>query len=276
MHPESPARVDAIVAKLSGAVQRGALSERVYESVKSQKNSVDYKYIDGDTYETAYTKKILKTTEVMIRDAVADLLAGRTRCSFVLCRPPGHHAYTSPGGFCHVNNVWTAVSYLRGAGISNIAIYDWDVHHGDGTEGHIEADSHGGVRFVSTHAFGRGIFPGTGDFKKTEKILNLPLRRGTGDELFLQTFQESVLPFLGKPSVLIVSAGYDAHTSDPMELMRLSTETYNKMAYTFHGLGIPVLFLLEGGYNPAVLAECVEATLQPWIIASVLDEAYSS
>jgi acetoin utilization deacetylase AcuC-like enzyme len=80
----------------------------------------------------------------------------------------------------------------------------------------------------------------------------------------MKCFREEVLPFIGKPEVLIVSAGYDAHQDDPMKLMNLTTNTYRHISEELKNIGSPILFLLEGGYNPGVLADCVFASLQPW------------
>ena len=116
------------------------------------------------------------------------------------------------------------------------------------------------------HAYGSGIFPGTGSSKdNTENILNIPMRCGTHSTEYLNNFTEQALPFLGRPDVIIVSAGYDAHTRDPMMLMNLQTYVFHTMSASLKELKCPVLFVLEGGYNPEVLAECVEATLTPWM-----------
>jgi acetoin utilization deacetylase AcuC-like enzyme len=163
------------------------------------------------------------------------------------------------------------VRKLHVLGKYKIGIYDWDVHHGDGTEHNIERASgpeYDSIRFVSTHAYGHGIFPGTGAYKKTQRILDLPLPKKTSGSMFFTTFKNEVVPFLktgGDLDILIVSAGYDAHRNDPMELMRLETEIYGHMAKTFQSFHVPILFLLEGGYSPSALADSVLETLKPFM-----------
>jgi acetoin utilization deacetylase AcuC-like enzyme len=118
------------------------------------------------------------------------------------------------------------------------------------------------------HAFGPGIFPGTGLYQ-SDTIMNIPLKVGTDSETYVGHFAGSVIPFLakGKPDILIISAGYDGHEKDPMGLLQLREQTYTYMSGQLKSLNCPVLFLLEGGYNPVVLASCVVATLEPWLSA---------
>jgi acetoin utilization deacetylase AcuC-like enzyme len=96
--------------------------------------------------------------------------------------------------------------------------------------------------------------------------MNLPLPRRTGSSAYLRVLRNDVLPFIGKPDVLIVSAGYDTHAADPMKLMNLKTETYGEIGRLLKDVGCPTLFLLEGGYNTTVLGECVVETLTPWLL----------
>ena len=277
-HPESPERVAAILRALQPCIQRKEIVLREFSAAVERRPEGGrrirhWRLKDGDTYATAFTPSILAISREMIQSAVNDLLSGETRCAFVFCRPPGHHATAdTPAGFCHQNNVWAAVELLRAAGSGrNISVYDWDAHHGDGTEALVENDTGSGIRFCSSHAFGEGVYPGTGAAKRTERVFNIPLAVGTDGKTHLAKFHADILPFLTKPvrpDLLILSAGYDGHRADPMELLAFDTETYNEMAKVLHALGIPTLFLLEGGYNPTALAECVVATLEPWVVAA--------
>lgn len=268
MHPENPLRVENIMATLRPSLGTG-IHVHVFDD-KGLPTKVTKKWLlsDGDTYVTDQTNAVLETSRLMIAAAVSH----NNHVSFVLCRPPGHHA--SPGrvsGFCHENNAWYAVTQLVGRGVRNICIYDMDAHHGDGTEVCVRANTaseYAGVRFVSTHAYGAGIYPGSGAASKDEKVLNLPLRRGTGVSAYMRVFRNDVLPFIGKPEILIVSAGYDAHENDPMQLLKLKTSTYGAIAEGLKDLGVPVLFLLEGGYNTMVLGACVMDTIHPWLFTN--------
>jgi len=276
MHPESPERITAILEALrpwiSGQfVRLHRFNEPITHLLE---RNVERAWLleDGDTYSSVYTKKVLLKTKEMIDGACLDIAGARTGCAYVLCRPPGHHA--SPGiksGFCHENNVATAVGFLREHGISNIAIYDFDVHHGDGTQRWLEAKktrSYDGVRFASTHAYGRNVYPYSGLPTSESRILNVPLPVGTEESAFLKAFRERILPFMGRPEVLILSAGYDGHRDDPMKLMKLTTDAYRLMGELLRELNVPVLWLLEGGYNCDVLGECVLASLSPWLLGN--------
>lgn len=276
MHPESPRRIEAILATLAPQFAAGTLrlSNFWSEDVPSgnPRPLRSWTLADGDTYRTVYTDDVVRVTKRMLLAAVEDMLDAKARCGFVLCRPPGHHAsLRGPAGFCHTNNVWTTVQLLLHHGLRRIAIYDWDVHHGDGTQAFVEnaaGDEYAQIRFVSTHARGPGIYPGTGAYEKSDRVLSIPFRRGAISIAFLTVFHEEVLPFLqsaGAPEIVLVSAGYDGHAEDPVELMRLTTETYGEMSDALRTLGCPVLFLLEGGYNPEALAASVLETLQPWM-----------
>lgn len=273
MHPECPQRVEAIMSHLAPYIDDGRIELHTFQSespLQIEYPIRSWTLSDGDTYETQHTKDVLTISRTMIHTAIDDLLEGKTSCAFVLTRPPGHHASADgPNGFCHENNVWTAVQKLQSHGQTRIGIYDWDVHHGDGTQAHVEAASPHDILFVSTHAYGPGIYPGTGKYLKSIDILNLPFPPGTDDAFFLSIFHNEVIHYLtreGPRDMIVVSAGYDAHKDDPMKLMSLSTSVYETMAATLKKeFDCPILFLLEGGYNPSVLGECVVATLKPFI-----------
>ncbi len=269
-HPESPLRVAGIIDALTKISDKVMIhANKGFEFPKtpeSYKQGRTWKLVDGDTYETQYTKVLVERGKEMIVNAITS----KSPVGFVLIRPPGHHASPiKPGGFCHFNNIWYAAEVAMSNGYKKIAILDWDVHHGDGTEKHVRLAKDSRIKFVSLHAYGPGIYPGTGDKSKTlEGVVNIPLARGTEPKEYLEAFHERAMPFLceeGNPDLILVSAGYDAHKDDPMELMNLEEETYTEMSKTLQAVGCPVLFVLEGGYNPVALGSCVVATLTPWI-----------
>ena len=270
-HPESPLRIKAIQAILESRIgivvkERSDPISRILEPASSH----CWNLTDGDTYCTPYTSALLGRGCEMIKEATRALALHGTPCAFVCIRPPGHHANAKgiASGFCHQNNVWIAVEQLKQQGFHSIGVFDWDAHHGDGTEDCVRSAADPNIRFVSMHAYGPGIFPGTGLYQ-SDTILNIPLKVGTDSETYVGHFIGSVLPFLakGKPDILIISAGYDGHEKDPMGLLQLREQTYTYMSGQLKSLSCPVLFLLEGGYNPQVLGSCVEATLKPWITA---------
>ena len=295
-HPEAPARVLAIRAAVlaAGLPVRGPPARLALPAGLSLQAARAWTLTrDPDTYITQATRAIAERAHAMVREAVAEVVHQRIRAAFVALRPPGHHASAASGprGFCHSNNAWVAVQAAQGLGVRRIAILDWDAHHGDGTEeivqSHNTAAIRSGaptVRFVSMHCVGAGVYPETGDdTRKTQlrereaalppadnrssrAVLNIAFERGTGARAWMAAFEARALPFLSAsdPQLLIVSAGYDAHIDDPMRLLKLTSKTYGRMAQRLAQLRCPVLFVLEGGYNPAALAESVLETLRPF------------
>jgi acetoin utilization deacetylase AcuC-like enzyme len=273
-HPESPDRLTAIRSMLMSLNPKSFLLRELADPLPKFEAPASTWFLDkGDTYCTPYTSLLLERGRRMIEDATRELALSKINCGFVFIRPPGHHANASGGasGFCHQNNVWIAVEQLKKQGFHSIGIFDWDAHHGDGTEDCVRMANDPSIRFASMHAYGPGVYPGTGGpGSSTENILNLPLPVGTDSEHFVGCFTSQVLPWLaeGKPDIVIISAGYDGHEKDPMALLQLRENTYAYMSSQLKLLDCPVLFLLEGGYNPGVLASCVKATLGPWFISS--------
>ncbi len=273
VHPEHPARVERIVAEV-GRLLHPKIDFRVTTEpldpalvAACNKKKAWSLLGDGDTYQTAATEALLERGCVMLDEAVDELAAGSHCSAFVLIRPPGHHAGPDGlhAGFCHQNNVWHAALRFCAAGFTNVTIFDWDVHHGDGTEALWRASTDP-IRFCSMHAFGPGIYPGTGHAYESEGLLNVPVREGTGSRTYYQLFREKVLPFLETADVLLISAGYDGHKEDPMGYLRLDEDTYRAMSRDLKEVGCPVLFVLEGGYNTDALARSVVETIRPWLV----------
>lgn len=206
--------------------------------------------------------------------AVAAWLAGVDRvwqeksAAFVLARPPGHHAEGDRGmGFCLLSNAAIAARYaLSLEGIERVAILDWDVHHGNGTQSLIEDDPR--LKYCSFHQ--SPAYPGTGTTTETgthHNILNLPLPPGSDVTDYQKLWHEKAVPFLAEfsPNLLIVSAGYDATAADPLAGMLLQPQDYSWFTKACRRLGAPLLFGLEGGYDYAALASSVAATIQAMV-----------
>ena len=191
------------------------------------------------------------------------------RCAFVAARPPGHHAEEQTAmGFCLFNNAAIAARALqREHGIERVAILDWDVHHGNGTQHLFERDP--SVFYASLHQYPH--YPGTGAASErglgegAGATLNLPQAAGSGDREWLGALEDEALPALEDfdPGFLIVSAGFDAHVRDPLSATRVSTEAYAEMTRLVLALaqrfGGKVVSLLEGGYDLEGLSASVEA-----------------
>ena len=205
--------------------------------------------------------------------AVDAVLAGEVRRSFALPRPPGHHAERNRAmGFCLFNNVAVAARYAQDAyGLERVAVIDWDVHHGNGTQWSFYEDP--SVLYVSVHEY--PLFPGTGLVQDTGRdigqgyTLNLPLPAGQTDRDYAIAFEEVVLPVLGEfdPQLVLVSAGFDAHRDDPLARMQLSVDGFRWMTRALLGIAEQhadgrIVHVLEGGYNLEALSEGVTAVLE--------------
>ena len=203
------------------------------------------------------------------------VMAGRVQSAFAAVRPPGHHAEPDrPMGFCLFDNIAVAARYLqRTVGIERVAIVDFDVHHGNGTQAAFEQD--GSVLFISLHQHPRTCYPGTGFEWETGsgpgegKILNIPLPPGTGDENYLAAMDQLVVPKLDafKPQFVLVSAGFDGHAEDPLAHLELSEEGFGRITQRLvaaadrHCNG-RLVSVLEGGYNLRALGRSVVRHLE--------------
>jgi acetoin utilization deacetylase AcuC-like enzyme len=209
--------------------------------------------LDPDTVasETSYEAALL---------AAGCTLGAVDRGGFALVRPPGHHA--PPGramGFCLVDNVAVAARYAQAElGIERVAIVDWDVHHGNGTQDIFWDDD--SVLFVSLHQW--PFYPGTGGpGEENETTVNVPLPAGSGDEEYLRAFTERVEPAVRvfEPELVLVSAGFDAHVDDPLAGMRVTRDGFRELASRSAALAPRIAAVLEGGYDPRTLPSLVEA-----------------
>lgn len=192
--------------------------------------------------------------------------------AIALPRPPGHHAIANRAmGFCLFNNIAiTARAAIRDYGIERVAIVDWDVHHGNGTEDSFYSEKE--VLFISTHQY--PAYPGTGRSDEIGKgdgtgyNINIPLPVMSGDAEAKHCFTSVIMPVLEQydPQILLVSAGYDAHERDPLASLTFSTRTFKWMAATLDKFcqdkGIPMFAFLEGGYEYTALAASVIETMR--------------
>ncbi len=211
--------------------------------------------LDPDTVasETSYEAALL---------AAGCALAAADRGGFALVRPPGHHALPDRAmGFCLVDNVAVTARYVQAElGLGRVAIVDWDVHHGNGTQDIFWDDP--SVLFVSLHQW--PFYPGTGGpGEENETTVNVPLPAGSGDEDYLLAFDELVAPAVRafEPELLLVSAGFDAHVDDPLAGMRVTADGFRELARRSAALAPRMAAVLEGGYDPGTLPVLVGAAL---------------
>lgn len=187
--------------------------------------------------------------------------ARQGRKAFSLMRPPGHHATGGRAmGFCYFNNIAIAAMAARDAGVGRVAVYDFDVHHGNGTE-EILLDK-AGFAFVSIHQ--SPLYPGTGRAHRGSNCFNYPVQPRASRDVYKEALQrglESVLKF--KPELVAVSAGFDAYARDPLAQSRLEAEDFMWIGRQLGGLGVPCFSVLEGGYS-GDLPQLILAFLKGW------------
>ena len=233
-------------------------------------------HLDSDTVMSDGSIDAALRAAGAVVDAVDEVMAGCADNAFCLVRPPGHHAERREAmGFCLFNNAAIGVLHAKATyRLERIAVVDFDVHHGNGTENILKDEP--GTLYISTHQ--DGAYPGTGSAKTKGglgQILNCPLPAGTGSDGFRDAYDRLLLPRLETfdPQLLIVSAGFDAHAEDPLANLRLTTEDFAWIterltaAAARHCRG-RLVSVLEGGYDLAALADSASAHLRGLMAAT--------
>lgn len=281
-HPERIQRLSAILRLLDDPIYGTLLRRDAPEATRAQLERVHtHAYVDevfasvpsmgraeldGDTVLSPGSGKAALRAAGAVTAAVDAVMAGEIRNAFCAVRPPGHHAERDLAmGFCVFNNVAVgAAQALDACGLGRVAIIDFDVHHGNGTQHIFAADPR--VLYVSTHQM--PLYPGTGarHEKGVGNICNAPLAPYAGSEEFRDAIEEIVLPAIErfKPEFLFISAGFDAHRADPLAALELETEDFAWVTEQLCALaaaqcGGRVVSTLEGGYDLNALAESAAA-----------------
>jgi len=285
-HPDTPERIEAIdgamgardwlgfEVRTAGAAEDDALlrvhSPRHIEHLR-ELAVLGGGAIDDDTFVGEASWRAALHSAGGACDMVRALVAGESGIAFAGLRPAGHHAErASAMGFCLLNNVAIAAELaISELGVERILILDWDVHHGNGTAEIFRRRDD--VLFASIHQ--SGTYPGTGALSDSGSgdgagyTINLPVHAGSDGEVWLSLLEYVILPAAREfaPGLVLISAGFDAHRFDPIGNCRLETEDFAQMACQVRDLadelGAPVGAVLEGGYNPRMLAACVVSTL---------------
>ncbi len=298
-HPETAKRLESILTGLKenklieNLIQVEARVAKIDEiSICHTKEYVKYVkefcengggYFDPDTYSNKYSYAAAATAVGSSIDLTKSIISGEIKNGFALLRPPGHHALANRSmGFCIFGNIAIAAKVaLTQPGIRKVAILDFDVHHGNGTQDLVGEDPN--ILFISTHQY--PFYPGTGSIREmghgnsAGTIVNVPLQAKVGDEGFKIVYDNVIIPSLERfnPDLILVSAGYDAHWDDPLAGLTLSLSGYDwisrELIKTAESVcSGKIVFFLEGGYNLQVLNNGVANTLSRLLGIDTFDD----
>lgn len=281
-HPERPARLASVLKALSGsefaALQRReaplATTEQLHrahppryvEAVLAAFPTEGYVQLDGDTVVSPGSKDAALRAAGALVAATDAVMGGEASNAFCAVRPPGHHAEPMrPMGFCLFNNVVVGARHARARyGIRKVAVMDFDVHHGNGTETQAMADAE--LFYASTHQ--SPLYPGSGMHNHADhpNIVNAPLPARSGSAEFRAAMSEQVLPAMRAfaPELVIISAGFDAHHADPLAELRLTEDdfawaTEQLLEVARDHAGGRLVSALEGGYDLDALGRSAQA-----------------
>ena len=282
-HPERPARLDVLEPKLK------SFEADLLETKPARREEVEYVHdprlvsaldkvcreqapgiIDyAPTYVTRSSFEDALLAAGGVITCTRSVLDGNAKSAFAIVRPPGHHAEPDRAmGFCIFNNVAIAARSALANGLDRVAIIDYDAHHGNGTQAAFLNEER--VAFLSVHQYQPGFYPGTGWLEDAsharKRIVNVPLPARAGDHVYEQVADRIFRPFVDsfKPQMILISVGFDAHWSDPITMLGLSTAGYLMLARKVLALAEEycegkIVFVLEGGYDSVNVANGAEA-----------------
>lgn len=291
-HPENAGRLQSLLKAIEGqtklqslvSLQPRAAEEKEIELIHDLRyiQSVKESCAEGEPFigsmDCAISKETFAAAKLAtgaVLDAVEKVARGQLDNAFCAVRPPGHHAeHAEAMGFCYFNNVAIAAEYLRRElGMQRVLIFDFDVHHGNGTQHSFEARKD--VMYASIHQDPRTCYPGTGYASERGHgegqgyTLNFPMQPYSGDEDYSHVLQQRILPLFREyqPDFVLLSSGFDAHRDDPLAQIELTVNGFDEIVQgmkelAFKYAGGRLVSVLEGGYNYRSLAECVTSHLQ--------------
>ncbi|MCC7243070.1 MAG: histone deacetylase [Acidobacteria bacterium] len=285
-HPERPGRAEAMAAAVNRFRAGGGVvaeprrasdddlvrvhSRQYVDAISGTRGRAVM--LDPDTFTSPDSDDVARLAAGAVLDGVDLAMDGPSEAhALAVVRPPGHHAEADRAmGFCLYNNIAVGAAYARSRGAGRVAIVDYDVHHGNGTQGIFYDDPT--VLYISSHQF--PFYPGTGAANETGCgpgvgfTLNLPLEAGAGDEDVMSRYQGEALPALDafRPDLLLISAGFDAHERDPLGGCRMTTGGFRRLtAMLIEAAGRlcdgRAVMVTEGGYDLTTLGECLDAVI---------------
>ncbi len=285
-HPESPARLKSVLKGLdespfAGLIRREARPATAAEvalahpghyldHIRAAIPEQGLAHLDGDTVVSPGSGEAMARAAGAVIQAVDAVAKGEAANAFCAVRPPGHHAESErPMGFCLINNAAVGAFHARAAhGFARVAVVDFDVHHGNGTQDIFWNDAK--AFYASTHQF--PFYPGTGARREKgahNNVVNVPLAAGSRSDVFRAGFTDEILPALTafKPDFIVISAGFDAHRDDPLGGLALNENdfawaTAALMDVAKSSCAGRVVSVLEGGYNLDALKDCAIAHVQ--------------
>jgi acetoin utilization deacetylase AcuC-like enzyme len=286
-HPESPQRLKSILAAIEGSGLAAKLDKREAPEAKREhiervheREHVDfifdsapasgYAYLDPDTSMNAASLSASLRAAGALVAATDAVMSGEAKAAFCAVRPPGHHATRHrPMGFCIFNNVAIGAAHALAAhGLARVAVLDFDVHHGNGTEDAFHDDP----RVMLCSTFQHPYYPYSGADSGNDHIINVPLPAMTDGRGFRAAVERFWMPALEsyRPELVFVSAGFDAHRDDPLAYLKLEDEDYRWVTERLvevadRHAGGRVVSTLEGGYNTEALGRCVVEHLRALI-----------
>ncbi len=279
-HPEQVARLDAVLSALEGLPLSRCVAPlaadddillahppRHLQAIKDAAPEAGWKQLDADTYMSSGSlSAAFRAVGAAVR-AVDQVLDGTYQNSFVATRPPGHHAEReTPMGFCLFGNIAIAAKHaLERHGLQRVAIIDFDVHHGNGTQDLVDGDDR--ILFISSHQM--PLYPGSGDPRDnvlSDNIQNFALSDGDGGAAFRKLYEREVFPRVANfaPELILVSAGFDAHAADPLAGLQLVEDDFRWVTEKICDLADEfcrgrLVSLLEGGYDLEALGQSARA-----------------
>jgi acetoin utilization deacetylase AcuC-like enzyme len=283
-HPENPSRLVHVSRRLESSDLLGRCQRPPWNPISAERlelvHAAGYTaevtefiqrgggQIEADTVVGPGSLEAALLAAGAVADAVVRVVRGEDKTALCLVRPPGHHARPAAAmGFCLFNNIAIGARVATAElGLDRVLVVDWDVHHGNGTQETFWRDER--VGFLSVHRY--PFYPGTGAADESGAgaglgaTLNLPLPFGISRPDYIAAFTQSLEKFADhlRPQLVLVSAGFDSHRADPIGSLGLETEDFRTLSRAVHDVARQhatgrVVSVLEGGYNPPVLAECV-------------------